>query len=187
MTYGSITRSLLVASIAVAGAFAQNQKGQYLAPWVTSPMAVVERMLELAQVKPGETVFDLGSGDGRVLKVAASKFGAKAVGIELSENLVRRSLESIKREGLEDKISVIHGNLMDADVSKADVVTIYLLSDSNDVVRPKLESSLKPGARVVSHDFAIRGWEPTQVDRSDANRRDHAIYVYTVPQSFKKK
>jgi len=166
---------------------AQRARTAYMAPWVTSPMAVVERMLELAGLKPGETVYDLGSGDGRVLLVAAQKFGAKAVGVELSENLVRKSLEAIEREGLSDKASVIHGDLMDVDVSKADVVTIYLLSGSNDVLRPKLEASLRPGARVVSHDFEIRGWKPTYVDKTEAHRRDHAIYVYSVPQSFPKK
>jgi SAM-dependent methyltransferase len=165
----------------------QRSRTGYIAPWVTSPIAVVERMLELANLKPGETVYDLGSGDGRVLLVAAQKFGAKAVGAELSENLVRKSQDAIEREGVADKASVIHGDLIDVDISKADVVTLYLLSDSNEMIRPKLESSLKSGTRVVSHDFEIRGWKPSLVDKTDAHRRDHAIYLYTVPQSFGRK
>ncbi len=185
----SVSASLVLFCLSAAaqdGSLNRSRTG-YMAPWVTSPMAVVARMLELANLKSGETIYDLGSGDGRVLLVAAQKFGAKAIGVELSENLVRKSQEAIEREGLTDKASVIHGNLMDVDLSKADVVTLYLLSDSNDVLRPKLENSLKPGTRVVSHDFEIRGWKPAQVDKTDAHRRDHVIYLYTVPQAFQKR
>ncbi len=160
--------------------FQNEQRSQYLAPGVWSPLTVCERMLELANLKPGETVFDLGSGDGRVVILAASRFGAKAVGVELSENLVERSQEKIKAEGLDDKASVIHADLMDVDISSADVVTIYLLRESNDKLRPKLESSLKSGARVVSHDYEIRGWKPTVVEKAKANNRNHAIYVYEI-------
>ncbi|MDX2182043.1 MAG: class I SAM-dependent methyltransferase [Bryobacteraceae bacterium] len=162
---------------------AQSQKTPtYLAPFVTSPIAVVERMLELANLKPGEVLYDLGSGDGRVLITAAQKYQAKAVGVELSERLVRLSQERIKQEGLDGKCSVIHGNMLDVDFSQADVVTVYLMRDSNDILRPKLEASLKPGARVVSHDFEIRGWKPVFVDKSDATKRAHAIYVYEAPK-----
>lgn len=162
--------------------FQIEQRSQYLAPGVWSPITVCERMLELANLKPGETVYDLGSGDGRVLIIAAQKFGAKAVGVEISENLVKRSKERIQAEGLSQQVQVIHGDLMDVDISPADVVTIYLLRDSNDVVKPKLEASLKPGARVVSHDYEIRGWKPVAVERTKANNRSHAIYLYEIPK-----
>jgi SAM-dependent methyltransferase len=154
-----------------------------LAPWVTSPMSIVERMLEAAAVKEGETVFDLGSGDGRVLITAAQKFGAKAVGVEISERLVKTSLERIREAGVDDKASVVHGNLLDVDISKADVVVLYLMRDSNDLVRPKLEASLRPGTRVVSHDYEIRGWKPKAVEEAEANRRRHTIYLYEVPRA----
>lgn len=175
--------AVLSSSIWAQGQF-QPQKGssQYLAPYVNSPTSVVERMLTLANLKPGETLYDLGSGDGRVVIAAASKYGAKAVGIELSERLVKNSSEKIKEAGLEEKVSVVHANLLDADISKADVVTLYLLRDSNDLVRPKLESSLKPGARVVSHDYEIRGWKPIKVDKPEANHREHVLYLYEMPQ-----
>lgn len=164
--------------------FGQTSKAQAqsLAPYVNSPGPVVERMLELAHLKPGETLFDLGSGDGRVLITAATKFNAKAVGVELSENLVKKSQQRIKAEGLEDKISVVHANMLDADISKADVVVLYLLRDSNDLVRPKLEASLRPGTRVVSHDYEIRGWKPVLVEGAEAFKRTHKIYVYEMPQ-----
>lgn len=147
-------------------------------------MAVVERMLELAKVKPGETVFDLGSGDGRVLIAAVNKFQAKGMGVELSQRLVKLSEENIRKEGLDSKIQVIHGNMLDVDVSKADVVTMYLVRDANDMLRPKLESSLRAGARVVSHHFEVRGWKPAYVDKGvgTGNARPRAIYVYEMPQ-----
>jgi protein-L-isoaspartate O-methyltransferase len=162
--------------------FQIEQRSQYLAPGVWSPMTVCERMLELANLKAGETVFDLGSGDGRVLIIAAQRFGAKAVGVEISENLVKRSKERIEAEGLSQRVNVIHDDLMNVDISAADVVTIYLLRDSNDVLRPKLEASLRPGARVVSHDYEIRGWKPVVVEKAKANNRPHAIYLYEIPK-----
>jgi protein-L-isoaspartate O-methyltransferase len=180
-----VTTAILIAVLLTPASqqlFQIEQRSQYLAPGVWSPIAVCERMLELAHVKPGETVFDLGSGDGRVLIIAAQKFGAKAVGVEISENLVKRSKERIEAEGLSHRITVIHGDLMTVDISAADVVTIYLLRDSNELLRPKLEASLKPGARVVSHDYEIRGWKPVAVEKTQANNRPRAIYLYEIPK-----
>ena len=162
-------------------------KAQSLAPYVGSPVPVVERMLELANLRPGETVYDLGCGDGRILIVAAQKHRVKAVGVELSERLAKSTTESLKKLGLSDLASVIHGDLMDVNLSDADVVTLYLLRDSNDLLRPKLEKSLRAGARIISHDYEIRGWRPTAVEHVEASKRDHKIYVYTVPASFAKK
>jgi protein-L-isoaspartate O-methyltransferase len=162
--------------------FQKEKRSQYLAPGVWSPVAVCERMLELANLKPGETVYDLGSGDGRVLIIAAQKFNANAVGVEISETFVKRSRDLIASEGLSERVTVVHGDLMDVDISPADVVTIYLLRDSNDVVKPKLESSLKPGARVVSHDYEIRGWKPVAVEKTSANNRQRPIYLYEIPK-----
>ena len=162
-------------------------KPQSLAPYVGTPVPVVERMLELANLRTGETVYDLGCGDGRVLIVAAQKHRMKAVGVELSERLATSTTETLKKLGLSDLASVIHGDLMDVDLSGADVVTLYLLRDSNDLLRPKLEKSLHAGARIISHDYEIRGWRPTTVDHIQASKREHKIYVYTVPASFAKK
>ncbi|MCE5310538.1 MAG: class I SAM-dependent methyltransferase [Acidobacteriales bacterium] len=152
-----------------------------LAPFVPSPQPIVERMLSAANLKPGETLFDLGCGDGRVLITAAKKFGAKAVGIELSPKLVEAANEEIKANHLEDQVKVIQGDLMETDLSSADVVTIYLLTHSNDKLRPNLERYLKRGARVVSHDFQVRGWKPIRVDKLEVYRRTHSIYVYEMP------
>ena len=177
-------RTAAITLFAFSAAIFAQQRPNSLAPWVTSPISVVEKMLTLANLKPGETLYDLGSGDGRVLVMAATKYQAKAVGIELSPRLVKATEERIKQEGLEGKVSVVHANMLDADISGADVVTLYLLRDSNDVMRPKLEASLKPGARVVSHDYEIRGWKPSAVEKTE-DKRSHVIYLYEMPQRAK--
>jgi len=153
-----------------------------LAPYVTSPQGVVDRMLELADIRPGDTLYDLGSGDGRVLITAVQRFHAKAVGVELSEKLVQRTNDRIRRLGLQNFASVIHGDLMDVDLSPADVVTLYLMTDSNEKLRPNLERYLKPGARVVSHDYPVPGWQAKHVEKSlDTDK--HVIYLYLLPQA----
>jgi protein-L-isoaspartate O-methyltransferase len=158
-----------------------------LAPKVSSPPVIVDRMLDLAAIKPGETVYDLGCGDGRILITAAKRFNAKGVGIEISQKLVDETNRTIRRENLENQITVQRGHLMDTDLSAADVVTLYLETGSNELIRPNLEKYLKAGARVVSHDFEIRGWKPVKVEKIEAYNRDHTIYLYQVPASYKPK
>ncbi len=152
-----------------------------LAPFVPSPQPIVEKMLDAARVKPGELVYDLGSGDGRVVITAAKHFKARSVGVEISPELVKSSQEWIKREGLEEQCKVIHGDLREVDLSDADVVILYLLTSTNELLRPKLEKTLKPGARVVAHDFEIREWNPSRVVQAEAHGRVHSIYVYEMP------
>jgi cyclopropane fatty-acyl-phospholipid synthase-like methyltransferase len=152
-----------------------------LAPYVPSPEAVVIRMLEAAELKPGETLYDLGCGDGRILILAAQRFRANAVGIELSEKLVRHAIAQAEQLGLQKRIKVIQGDLREADLRDADVVTIYLSRLSNEQLKPKLKAQLKAGARVVSHDYPIMGWKPTRVEKIEVLQRPHAIYVYRMP------
>lgn len=152
-----------------------------LAPYIPSPRVIVDKMLEAAHVKPGEMVYDLGSGDGRIIIAAAQKFKARAVGVELSGDLCRAAEERVKALGLQDQVKVVHGNLLNVDLSPADVVTLYLLTSSNDRLKPNLEKYLKPGARVVSNDFEIRGWKPSVVVRVAAGSGRHTIYVYEIP------
>ncbi len=167
----------LAAAMTLSAGLAQER----LAPYVPSPQPVVERMLEAADLKPNETVFDLGCGDGRILMTAAREFRAKAVGIEINDKLVREAREEAKRLGLENRVQIVEGDLMHADLRTADVVTVYLLTDANDQLKPIFEKSLHKGARVVSHDFKIRGWKPDQVVTVQATNRAHTIYVYTIP------
>jgi ubiquinone/menaquinone biosynthesis C-methylase UbiE len=170
---------LVLAALPVWGQIPEN--AQRLAPFVPSPRIVVDKMLEAARVKPNEVVYDLGCGDGRVLIAAAKEFHARAVGVEISPKLVKAATERIKEEGLEDRCKVIRGDLLKVDLSDADVVVLYLLTSSNELLRPNLEKYLKPGARVVSHDFEIRGWKPTRIETAEAYRRVHHIYVYEMP------
>ena len=150
----------------------------YDVPFVPSPEIVVRRMLQLANVRKGEVVYDLGCGDGRVLIIAAKEFGARAVGIEIRRDLYEQCLRRIKDLGLEDRVTVIHGNFFDYDLSDADVVTLYLLTSVNERLRPKLERELKPGARVVSHDFEVPGWKPSKVIEIKSDIKLHKLYLY---------
>jgi len=154
-----------------------------LAPFVASPQRIVDRMLEVAAIKPTDTVFDLGCGDGRILFQAAQRYNAKsAVGIEIDEKLVQMTNDRIIGLGLQNRVKVMQGNLLEADLSSADVVTIYLLTQSNELLRPRLEKMLKPGARVVSYDYAVPGWKPKKIDRTNESPSGgHLIYLYEMP------
>jgi SAM-dependent methyltransferase len=151
-----------------------------LAPYVASPARVVDRMLELATIRPGETVYDLGSGDGRVLIAAVQKYKAKAVGVEISPKLVSDAKARIERAGISDQAHVIEGDLLKTDLTGADVVIIYLATSLNEELRPRLEKFLKPGARVISHDYAVPGWKAAKTDYS-LGAQKHRIYVYEMP------
>jgi cyclopropane fatty-acyl-phospholipid synthase-like methyltransferase len=171
--------SLTFLTIAALPALAQDPRyTNKLAPFVSSPARVVDRMLQLANVKPGETVFDLGSGDGRILIAAVKTYKAKAVGIEISPKLASMAKDRIEKEGIASEARVVEGDLLQADLTGADVVTIYLATSLNAQLRPRLEKYLKPGARVVSHDYAVPGWKPTKSEELD---NKHLIYVYEMP------
>ncbi len=176
---------LLVASAGMAQSPFSRRGNEFtstVAPFVSSPQEVVDRMLEMGQVKEGQTVYDLGCGDGRILITAAQRYHAKAIGIEISEVLAKMASDNVVRLGLQDQIRIIHGDLMKIKlVPPADVVTIYLDTNANEKLRPILANSLRAGARVVSHDFQIPGWQPAQVDRIDILHRKHTIYLYEMP------
>ena len=153
-----------------------------LAPFVPSPTNVVNKMLELAELKPGETLYDLGCGDGRVAIMAAQEFGARSVGVEMREDLAKQALGRVSELGLDVRVKIVQGDMFKLDLSQADVVTLYLTTSANDKVKPKLEAELKPGTRVVSHDYEILGWRPVKIDNFCENPRlgypSHTIYVY---------
>ena len=173
---------LMTAIPALAQGPLRGDLSNKLAPFVTSPQSVVEKMLEAADLKQGDVLYDLGSGDGRVLITAVQKYGVSGVGIEISESLVKATNERIRQLNLANRVRIINQDLMKVDLSPADVVTIYLETKSNEMLRPNLEKYLRPGARVVSHDFVVKGWKPARVERIDAFNRPHAIYVYEMPQ-----
>jgi SAM-dependent methyltransferase len=155
---------------------------QKLAPFVTSPQPIIDRMLEIANLKSGEMLYDLGCGDGRILVAAVKKFGAKAVGVEMSEPLVKQAKNNLQSQGIQDQARVIQGDMMLVDVSGAQVVALYLLTDTNELLKPKLEKELKAGSRVVSLEFKVRGWKPARVEKIEAHHRPYTVYLYEMPQ-----
>ncbi len=173
---------LALASLSMTGpAFAQDPRyTNKLAPYVGTPARVMDRMLELANIKPGDTVYDLGCGDGRIVIAAALRYKAKAVGVEISPKLASQANSAIEKAGLSGRARVIQGDLLKADLTGADVVTIYLATQLNAQLRPRLEKYLHAGARVVSHDYAVPGWKPTRIERTEG-KGGHVIYVYEMP------
>ena len=154
----------------------------FIAPFVPSPMPVVQYMLELAQLKPGEVFFDLGAGDGRTVIMAAKTFGARAVGVEMREDLAKRALSVIHDNGLGDRVTIVNGDMFKVDLTSADVVYLYLTTSANEKVKPKMEAELKKGVRVVSHDYEVVGWKPVKVENFVENSAlgypSHTIYLY---------
>jgi SAM-dependent methyltransferase len=149
--------ALAIAAFAALPAHAQPMTEELDTPFVITPTNVVTAMLDLANVRAGDRLIDLGSGDGRIVLAAAQR-GAIAVGIEIDANLVERSRESARRLRLEDRATFVTQDLFETDFSGADVVTLYLLPDVNRRLQPRLLSTLKPGARIVSHDYDLGAW-----------------------------
>jgi len=154
----------------------------FLAPFVATPTPVVRQMLILAELKPGEVLYDLGSGDGRAVIMAAKDFGAKSVGVELRDDLAKKALNNIQELSLNEKTQIIQKDIFDVDLSAADVVFLYLTTSANERIKPKLEAELKPKTRVVSHDYEILGWKAKKVDNFCENPKlgypSHSLYVY---------
>ena len=147
-----------------------------IVPFVPSPQAVVDKMVELAGVKNGDVVFDLGSGDGRIV-IAAAKRGARAVGFEIDPDLVGESRANLKKAGVDQSAEIRNQDILTVDLSPASVVTMYLLPDVNLKLKPNLLSQLKPGSRVVSHAFDMGDWKPDKVERVEGR----TIYLWTIP------
>ncbi|MFH0897001.1 MAG: class I SAM-dependent methyltransferase [Candidatus Bathyarchaeota archaeon] len=154
-----------------------------LAPYVPTPNEVVRAMLQVAELKSGETLYDLGCGDGRIVLMAAQEFGAKAVGVELDEDRYNDCRKKVQDLHLENRVNIIRGDFLSIDLREADVVTLYLLTGSNEKIRPNLEHYLKNGVRVVSHDFEMPGWKPVKVQdikESESYSYSHTLYLYKI-------
>jgi SAM-dependent methyltransferase len=152
-----------------------------LAPFVTTPLDVVERMLRLAQVGPRDVVYDLGSGDGRVVIMAAQKFNARGVGVDIDPALVARAKEAAEAAGVANRVTFRVQDALTVDLHEATVVTLYLLAASNARLRPMLIRDLRPGARVVAHNFPVGDWEPDVVDNfADASGTKRTLYLWKI-------
>ena len=169
--------AFLIAIAAFPAAAQQFGPAENLGPAIPTPLSVVERMLEAGRLKAGDLLYDLGSGDGRIVITAAQKYGARAVGIELMPDLCQKARERVKAAGLADRVRIIEGSALRIDLSPADVVTMFFLTGSNDRLRPALERQLKTGARVISTEFPVRGWKPQDVIHVKAGM-DYTIFVY---------
>jgi hypothetical protein len=167
---GAMLKVLLIGCVAFA-AFGQAPTGEKLAPYYPTPETIVERMLDEGQLKAGEKMFDLGSGDGRIVIMAAQKYHADATGIELDDDLYVSSEKTAR---------IIHDDILKQNYSSANLITVYLLPDSNLKLRPILEAQLKKGTRVIAHDFGIGGWTPTKTITipDDGEGRSHTLFLY---------
>lgn len=155
-------------------------------PFVPTPQPVVNAMLELAKVNSNDVLYDLGSGDGRIPITAAQKYNVRrATGIEINPELVRRSQVNAQQAKVGDRVQFYQQDLFDADLSNATVVTLYLLADVNLRLRPKLLRELKPGTRVVSHNYSMGDWKPERVVQVESSGgRRHTIYYWVVPETI---
>jgi len=152
-----------------------------LAPYISTPMEVAEKMLELVQLDESDLLYDMGCGDGRIVILAAKKYGARGMGVDLDPDRIKESNTRAKMAGVEKQVVFLMQDVMKVDFSEATVVTMYLLPESNELLRPLLEKQLKPGAFVVSHNYSIPGWEHKEINFATLkieNGEVHDIYVY---------
>lgn len=180
----SRTAVLLSAVLSLVAASATAQTSRLDVPYVPTPQPVVDRMLELAKVKNGEVVYDLGSGDGRIVITAAKEYGAQGVGIDLNPERIAEAQVNAKKAGVEDKVEFRRADLFETDLSKANVVTLYLLTSVNYKLRPQLWEQLDVGTRVVSHAFDMgEEWPPEHTEQVNGS----TIYYWTITEDLKKR
>lgn len=182
----------LFALVSMAAFFGRDAAAQGSAgPFVPTPTAIVDELLKVAEVRPGEFLIDLGSGDGRIVIAAARQYGASGLGIDIQQSLVDLAGEQARVAGVSDRVRFIAGDLFETDLSRADVVTVYLLPSSVPNLVPKLQKELRPGARVVSHDYPLLPWTPERTLTFDFEEKvmisgttRTVVYLYRVPSAF---
>jgi cyclopropane fatty-acyl-phospholipid synthase-like methyltransferase len=156
-------------------------------PFVPTPIEVVDRMLELAEVKKGDVLYDLGSGDGRIVIRAAKKYGARGIGIEMDQTLIDKAKKSAQAEDVSHLVEFRVEDALKTDISPATVVTLYMLPWFNEAMKPNFQKYLKPGSRIVAHDFGIEGWTPVKTEklpeieqRSGGYQHQHVLYLWKI-------
>jgi SAM-dependent methyltransferase len=182
------TKVILALLLGVAG-FHTQVRAQETIPFVPSPMPVVMRMLEVAELKKGDVLYDMGSGDGRIVIQAAKKYGVRGVGIDLNPELVEKARANAVQEGVSDLVEFRAVDGLTVDISPATVVTLYMFKWFNNQLRPKLQK-LKPGSRVIAHDFDIDDWKPTRIEYVSPNEsgssefnEPRTLYIWKVEES----
>ncbi|MGQ0749576.1 MAG: SAM-dependent methyltransferase [Betaproteobacteria bacterium] len=145
--------------------------------FVPTPNDVVNKMLEMAQVTAKDVVYDLGCGDGRIVITAAQRYGCRGVGIDIDPERIREATENVQKGKVADKVKFIQGDLFESDISEATVVTLYLLTELNLKLRPKLMKDLRPGTRVVSHAFSMGDWKPERTEHVNGA----SVFLWRIP------
>jgi len=178
--------ALLVAALPARGADLQPVKDA--GPYVPSPQSVVSDMLRYAEVGPEDFLIDLGSGDGRIVLTAAKVFGARGFGVEIKDHLVKKANQDAEKEGVADRVKFLKQDLFKTDLSQASVITMYLLPDTVNLLKDKFLAELRPGTRIVSHDYPLTGWLPEKYVQMDLDDKVQIsgvtttlIYLYVVP------
>jgi precorrin-6B methylase 2 len=168
--------TLITNSIAISAEYREE------IPFVPTPIEVVDRMLELAEVKKGDVIYDLGSGDGRIVIRAAKKYGARAVGIEMDSMLLEKARNDAKAAGVSHLVKFRSEDALNANISQATVVTLYMLPWFNEKMKPNFQKYLKPGARIVAHDFGIEGWKPDETVKlpEPEKKLGGAVHYHTI-------
>ena len=171
-----------------AGALKTPSTDNIAGPYVPTPWVIVDEMLKLADIRPGDVVYDLGSGDGRLVIMSAKRFGARGVGVELDSQLVETARNGAKDEGVADRVKFVQGDLFEADIKEASVVMLYLLPGFVTRLVPKFLSDLRPGTRIVSHDYPLAPWRPDKELSMDVPEKEMIsgttwtkLYYYVVP------
>ena len=188
---GFAVPSFLLALLLAAGApaWAQDLKpSKNAGPYVPSPQSVVADMLKVAGIGPDDFIIDLGSGDGRIVLTAAKVFGARGFGVEIKDDLVHQANQAAKAEGIADRVKFVKQDLFKTDISRATVLTMYLLPDTVNLLKEKLLAELKPGTRIISHDYPLTGWKAQDYKQFDLQEKiaisgvtTTLIYLYIVP------
>ena len=175
--------SLLLAAAVAVGVHAQTAAPQKTpdVQFVPTDEKIVTKMLEMAKVTKTDHLIDLGSGDGRIVITAAKRYGARGMGVEIDPALVKKSRENAQAAGVADRATFVEGDLFEANIRDATVITMYLLPDLNMRLRPKLLSDLKPGTRIVSHNYDLGDWKPAQTATVSVGGIEHTVYFWVVP------
>jgi SAM-dependent methyltransferase len=183
----SLALALLLIATAVFNLDAAQSQEEKIVPYVPTPQEVVDRMLELAQVKKGDVVYDLGSGDGRIVVTAAKKYGVRAIGFEIDPERIKESTENIKKAGVGHLVEIRQQDIRTVDLAPASVLTMYLLPEVNLLIRPNIWKQMKPGSRIVSHDFDMGEWKPLKTENmKDSSNWDHILYLWHVQDAQKR-
>jgi precorrin-6B methylase 2 len=177
------TPSLASPTSSTAAANLETAREKLDVPYVPTPHHVVAKMLKMAKVSRNDIVYDLGSGDGRIVITAAQRYGSRGLGYDLDPKRIEEANENARAAGVTDRVRFVQQDLFEADLSQATVVTLYLLPEVNLKLRPKLLKELKPGTRIVSHNYGLGDWDPIKTETLSSPTGTHFVFYWVVPEA----